>query len=49
MHKEALSVTVRPNIEWPKELWDKVKIAAIQAKAKSPGQFVVDILADKVA
>lgn len=40
--------TVRPNIEWPLELWKKVKIAAIKADAASPGQYVMDAMAEKV-
>jgi len=37
--------TVRPNIEWPVEIWKEVKKASIDADAKSPGQFVVESMA----
>lgn len=44
----AGSTTIRPNIEWPKEIWKKVKIAAIEADAESPAKFVIDTMAEKV-
>lgn len=40
--------TVRPNIEWPVEVWKEVKKASIDADAKSPGQFVVEKMAQLV-
>lgn len=46
--EESDGKTVRPNIEWPVELWKKVKIAAIKADASSPGQFVMDAMAEKL-